>query len=458
MKQRILALVLTLTGAQPLIAAPFTDAGTLNTGGDGIAFAKFDQSGVTVDLALGNIHAGNETTVPASAQPGVFANADDGTFPDTTTITDPGRISALHPFVPGTGVISQDPRDLLVGYQTVNAKDVVTGSAFGVLENNGDGSFAAPAQFFSTRAGRRAEVAMADLDGDGDQDAAVTVHNRNGATWIYENDGDSTSASFRQRAVIDSGNSRTVDLALRDLDGDGYPDLIEANAAGTRKGIAIWKNDNSATNTPWTFSGPPQVLTHPGSSPAVTGIDITGSLDGNISADFAIVASYAGSGQPGIRFWTGPDPSNLSIDSQNLYACPSDGADTRVVDLADVDADGDQDILGGTNCNDDELVVFFNDGNNQFNSAERMDVHPGNAAPVVLASWVGLDLDSSQDLVMGFDDNSAHVLLNTGSSSTGDSGGSSGGGGGGGGSIPPLLMLAGLLLGLSRARARDRRP
>jgi hypothetical protein len=71
-------------------------------------------------------------------------------------------------------------------------------------------------------------VALADLNGDGHQDAFVA---NNGTNHLYVGEGDGT---FQSPTDIDVGESRTsMDVAFGDFDGDGYLDAYVANSGET---------------------------------------------------------------------------------------------------------------------------------------------------------------------------------------------------------------------------------
>ena len=98
-----------------------------------------------------------------------------------------------------------------------------------VLLNSGDGSFQAKVDY---RTGRGpSSVAIADLNGDGKRDLATA--NAGAATIsVLTNRGD---GSFQAQRDYRVGVRRVLpeSVAIRDLDGDGRPDLATANPVGT---------------------------------------------------------------------------------------------------------------------------------------------------------------------------------------------------------------------------------
>ena len=127
------------------------------------------------------------------------------------------------------------------------------GGGVRILLNHGDATFAEPVAY-ATDAGP-ASLAIADLDGDGDLDLAVANHD-GGNVSVLLNRGDAT---FARAANYTTDAARAV--AIGDLDGNGTLDLAVLSDGGyaTSSAIRILLNDGrgsfSAT-TPLSFSGP----------------------------------------------------------------------------------------------------------------------------------------------------------------------------------------------------------
>ncbi len=102
-----------------------------------------------------------------------------------------------------------------------------------VLLGNGDGTFQTPANYSSGGWSPRS-VAIADLNGDGYPDLVVASEclthecsgDPNGGVSILLGNGDGT---FRAGANYDSGGWEATSVAIADLNGDGYPDLAVSN-------------------------------------------------------------------------------------------------------------------------------------------------------------------------------------------------------------------------------------
>src|SRR5437762_823927 len=89
-----------------------------------------------------------------------------------------------------------------------------------VLLGNGDGTFAAAANF--SAGFRPLSVAIGDLNGDGHPDLAVANHVHPGKVHLLFGKGDGT---FRRHAIV-FGGDRLDSVAIGDLNGDGSLDLV----------------------------------------------------------------------------------------------------------------------------------------------------------------------------------------------------------------------------------------
>jgi hypothetical protein len=103
-----------------------------------------------------------------------------------------------------------------------------------------------------------ASVALGDLDGDGDRDAFVVNFNDQ-PNEVWMNDGGvqgGTPGTFSDSGQR-LGTNHSLDVALGDLDGDGDRDAFVTNAKGNK----VWMNDGGVQGgTPGTFSDSGQSL------------------------------------------------------------------------------------------------------------------------------------------------------------------------------------------------------
>jgi len=110
--------------------------------------------------------------------------------------------------------------------------------AVAVLLGNGDGTFQPPVTY-STGAYVAYSVAVGDLNGDGIPDLVVANWCQslqygdcagNGVVSVLLGNGDGT---FQPAVTYSSGGYYSTSIAIGDFNGDGYPDLVVANACSS---------------------------------------------------------------------------------------------------------------------------------------------------------------------------------------------------------------------------------
>ena len=180
------------------------------------------------------------------------------------------------------------------------------------------------------------DLVVGDVDGDGFPDV---VGIRNNQAEIFLNDGTGTLQS-NNNVVATNGLSRG--LALGDVDGDGDLDIFTANFLTPT--VSVRLNDGTGS-----FSGGTDVST--GNEPFSVAV---GDLNGDTFLDFV-----SGNNNPGsisVRFGTGP--------ALDFTTNPIDIAGTgslRTIALADVDNDGDLDIIAPS-FSAASVLVLLNSG------------------------------------------------------------------------------------------------
>jgi hypothetical protein len=159
------------------------------------------------------------------------------------------------------------------------------------------------------------DLALGDLDGDGDLDAFVANLNQPNGVWL--NDGHGMYSDTGQML----GSASSFGVSLGDLDGDGDLDALVANGGDPN---GVWLNDGLG------FFSAGQML---GDSESV---DVSlGDLDDDGDLD-VFVANY---NQPN-RAWLNDGSGMFSVTDQMLGNSTS-----REVALGDLDGDGDLDAF-----------------------------------------------------------------------------------------------------------------
>ncbi len=243
-----------------------------------------------------------------------------------------------------------------------------TGGNVAILMNNGPAIYA-PSVTYSAGGTSPQSVAAADLDADGDIDL-VTANRGSNNVSILLNNGDGT---FGTATTVAAGTNPEY-VITSDLDNDGDADLVVANS-GSNDVSVLLNNGNG------TFAAAASVAA--GTSPvAVTAVD----LDGDNDRDLAVA--------------NGGTASNISIllnNGNGTFAAPQTIAITgqpQDIRAADLDGDGDADLaaaLGNINGSD-QVGILLNAGNATFGTPTTIDVGEN---PTALATG---DLDGDGDI------------------------------------------------------------
>ena len=256
------------------------------------------------------------------------------------------------------------------------------------------------------------DVALDDLDGDGDLD--VFVLDNAGFLVVFLNQGGDqggTAGDFSASGQIMEENL-TSDVALGDLDGDGDLDAFIARNIGRPN--KVWLNDGGAQGgTAGEFTDSGQTLGSESSSGvALADVDGDGDLDAFVADDGP---NHLWINQGGDQ---GGTPGVLQDGGQALG-----NRFSLSVALGDVDGDGDLDAYVGNNTGDDDLL-WVNQGGAQGGTAgifaeSGQDLSEGATRDAALG-----DLDGDGDLDLFLARAAANAIwFNQG----GDQGGAAGG-------------------------------
>jgi hypothetical protein len=223
-------------------------------------------------------------------------------------------------------------------------------------------------------------VAIGDLDADGDVDAVAASFLQ--GIKVYRNDpgGAPTESSYKHPGLVGA-----TAVAVADVDGEGGLDFVSANAISGNVGVFIIKGVNAFgqfVNEVQVVPGNPQVMREPA---AIVAADVDGDGDTDV-----ITANRKS--------------NNLTILRQvrpNKFGPPeplSVAGMKRPVALvaADVNLDGRLDLVSA-NENSNDLSLFLQLPSGQFGPGTRISGGGGKKPKSVAA--VDLDLDGSVDLV-----------------------------------------------------------
>jgi hypothetical protein len=171
-------------------------------------------------------------------------------------------------------------------------------------------------------------VAVADMDGDGDQDVVGAAEFSNQVAWWENTNGSGTAWT---QYVVSTTFDKAIKVQTADVDGDGDQDIL---GAGSRGGIAWWANTDGA-GTSWTEHRVDDQLS------GAWGVDAA-DMDGD--GDLDILG--AGVWHDVVAWWENTDGTGTSW--QEVNAAGESGLDGAVaVDAADLNGDGAADVLAG---------------------------------------------------------------------------------------------------------------
>jgi hypothetical protein len=170
----------------------------------------------------------------------------------------------------------------------------------------------------------------ADMDGDRDMDVVGATWLGGGITW-WEN-ANRRGTAWQKHVVDDAEDadySRTHCLRVADMDGDGYSDIVAS--AGTNSGINWWQNPARGGDG-WIRH---YVVGSDGEVESVFPVDIDG--DGDVD----VIGSIRR--RDGLTWWENVDRGGTEWTK---HVIDSSYTSEQWVDAADMDNDGDLDIIG----------------------------------------------------------------------------------------------------------------
>ncbi len=243
------------------------------------------------------------------------------------------------------------------------------------IDSDATGGDFAPQQPIGTMGNVRAIVA-ADVDGDGDLDVVAAGKHRDEIIWYENTDG---AGSFGPLTVVAMQLMDPSAIAAGDVDGDGDTDVVCASEADHT--IAWYENGDGAG----TFSTGKVISTAAEYVQSVVAFDVDG--DGDLD-----VAS-ASPGDDKIAWYENVDGSG-NFGPQRIISSNADGA--ILVFAADVDGDGDLDLLSASQL-DNKIAWYENtDGSGTFSTEQ---VISSNALGARAVSAADVDGDGDLDVL-----------------------------------------------------------
>ncbi|MHC4872295.1 MAG: cadherin domain-containing protein, partial [Planctomycetota bacterium] len=248
--------------------------------------------------------------------------------------------------------------------------DAFVANAFGtantILLNDGDGTFTAGPESYGF--GFSEDMALGDLDGDGDLDAFVA--NSGGANKVWLGDGDGTFTEVAEDYDFASSSG----IALGDFDGDGDLDAYIANHSGTAN--TVWLNDGDGT---FTFEG----NTYGSSASADVSL---GDLDGDGDLD-AFVGNDTGQAN---SVWLGNQfPSDITIDSSTVDENQLSGALVGALSSTDPDVSDAHFYMLEAGAGDTDNASFMIDGAGNLKTSAFFDYETKSSYSIRVGTYDG---------------------------------------------------------------------
>jgi hypothetical protein len=280
--------------------------------------------------------------------------------------------------------------------------DIISSNYYGgditVLLGNGDGTLNVPAVGYSTGGYPKTSALVADFDGDGLVDIIVPDYKFSFAYLPGYGDGTFRAALDFFSPVPGGFSAGATTIAVGDLNGDGFPDLVVGNVGynnpggGSGIGITVFLSNPDGSLKPGVNYGTG------GSYQGVALAD----LDGDGHLDIAAVNQS----NNGVQIFHGSGDGTFS----NGLFYSTGGTNAFTIVAGDFNKDGHPD-LAVANSNSNNVSVLMNDGTGHFQAA--VTYSTGGANQAIAAADV--NGDGILDLVVAeFNPGVIAVLLGNG--------------------------------------------
>ena len=248
---------------------------------------------------------------------------------------------------------------------------------------------------------KAAAVALGDFNGDTFPDLVVgdhTAQNSAQTILVYLNNrpNNPTADPFASVTPITLASGPSQAVAVADLNGDGWPDILVAHN-GVNK---AWFN-TGAPATPFMGVTPTDIGADADNTQAVLLVDIDGDHDPDlITGNNGVNRLYLNNG------------SSMPFMGVAAMSLTADSADTRSLATGDIDADGDLDLVVGNSGAPDR--IYLNNGTrNPFMGVVGMNLDAARSSDTRAVVVKDLNSDGWLDILVGHANADNLLYLNT---------------------------------------------
>jgi uncharacterized protein (DUF2141 family) len=326
---------------------------------------------------------------------GVLLGNSDGTFQTAVSYSTTGADSTS---VALADINGDGHLDILVANEC-GSPSSCNSASISVLLGNGDGTFQAGVSYAAAGA-YALSIAVADVNGDGKPDVVIAEDCANvnsctsGAVAVFLGNGNGT---FQTSIAYNSGGIDANSVAVADVNGDGYPDVVVTNYCVSENSCSGGTVDVLLGNGNGTFQA---AVSYNSGGFYSRGLSI-GDMNGDGKPDL-VVASQCNSNTDCTSGTVAVLLGNGNGTFQSAVNFPSGGPNAFSTALADVNGDGKMDVIVGNLSDygyDNGMVgvllgngdgtlqtaLLYNSGGNQLYSLLVKDVN-GDGKPDILAT------------------------------------------------------------------------